>query len=101
MKRQYLVKFQADYADEFDVYGFTVMTENQYIQFRNDLEKVEWPSENYFGTNEAIVFQSLKDYENAIEVIEIDEKEYQVLEKLFGGGYMGVSFGSFIDPGEY
>lgn len=92
----YLVKFSADYADEFDVYGFCIMTEIEYKEFMNDLKKVDWPSENYFGTNEAIECESYEDYMRSVTVTDISQSEYDTIKRCFGR-----CWGNFIDPSEY
>lgn len=102
MERTYLVKFEADYADEFDVYGFRVMNESQFQEFTANLEKIKFPQEVYFGTNEAVEFESLDEYKRAFKSKEIDRNEHLVLKRLFGNDWYGtVDFGHFLQIEDY
>ena len=55
--RHILVKYCSNWADEFDIQGFAIMNEEEYIQWIEDFRKAEktdyvW----YFGTNEYICY---------------------------------------------
>lgn len=55
--RHILVKYYSNWADEFDIQGFAIMNEEEYIQWIEDFRKAEeidyvW----YFGTNEYICY---------------------------------------------
>lgn len=100
-----LVKFDSNYADEFDVRGFVVMTATEWDRHKVLAEKVFVKKANvplsepdqkysrrneqarrvavYFGTNEAIVYANFKEYLSSFEVVELDEYEYATLKKLF------------------
>ena len=104
MSKFILAKFKSDWADEFDVHGFKVMTEEQYKVWLKELNAVRWPQEMYFGTNEAFEFNSLDEYQECIEIQLIDENEYIALKKLFDTKYnneVDFTWGNFIDPSEY
>lgn len=81
-----LVTFRADYADEFDVYGFKLTTE---IQWNHDLENARkyfekhgsW--EAYFGTNEAIEVDSFEDYKKNYKVTPISIRDRNGIAKNF------------------
>lgn len=93
-----LVKFNDNYADEFDVDGFMVISKNQ---FDKDVELVKkWfadygDAEFYFGTNEALSYDDFDDWFNSFSVTEITDDEAQVLTKLFGNSWSNrVEFGT-------
>ena len=59
--RHILVKYCSNWADEFDIQGFAIMNEEEYIQWIEDFRKAEktdyvW----YFGTNEYICYWDFK-----------------------------------------
>ena len=100
-----LVKFDSNYADEFDVRGFVVMTATEWDRHKVLAEKVFVKKANvplpepdqkysrcneqarrvavYFGTNEAIVYANFKEYLSSFEVVELDDSEYDTLKKFF------------------
>ncbi len=84
-----LVKYNGNWADEFDTKGFMLVSEGtweQYLEnlevFFENLEGEEY--EHYFGTNEWFTFDSLKGYVKDFKVEEISDAEVVVLQKLFG-----------------
>jgi len=79
-----LLKFQKDYADEFDVYGFEVITEEKWEQYKQVFKHTEYPQEYYFGTNEFVEFENEKDVLDNVVVIEITESQAELLRQLFG-----------------
>lgn len=80
----YLVIFSCDYADEFDVRGAEVYvgTEESYFAHTSD---VKFPREVYFGTNEAVYYQSLEDYKRCFKFKECSESFYYEMLSLTGG----------------
>lgn len=40
--------------------------------------------ERYFGTNEALQWESVQDYLSSLEITEISQEEYNTIDKLFG-----------------
>lgn len=98
-----LVKFNFDYADEFDLNGFYVTTSEE---FTSDMEylKINFKPniEKYFGTNESIIIESIKEIENAYSITSITEEEYNTLKKLFGKSYSKhISYGKVWGPSEF
>ena len=90
MTDMYLVKFKADYADEFDVVGFRLMTEESmgaYFDFKCKLfeenELVEW----YFGTNEFIGWEFFIDFSSCFSFRRLTEDEADKVRELFGTEY--------------
>ena len=92
-----LVKYRDNYSDEFDVEGFAVDDADEWQKHLKLIEEAfkDNPGasiECWFGTNEAITYESYDDYVEAFEVTPITDAEAATLEKLFGGG----SFGTFL-----
>ena len=99
-----LVKYEDNYADEFDIAGFKIFeTNDHYIKWSEEVEHAFYfddcdlvrtgPVEIYFGTNEFVSFETIKDYQKCLEVKEISAYEADLLESLIGADY-----GIFIDP---
>lgn len=80
----FLVKFEDNYADEFDVYGFRIMNEKQLTKFTNVVRDLKnFPLEIYFGTNEALIFESQKDVMSGFKMLPITKDEMVSLKRLF------------------
>ena len=77
-----LIKFRCDYADEFDVYGLTVLSESHYKFFKKCLDAEIYPVSFYFGTNEELVFESKKEILRSLETDKISDEENDLLDKL-------------------
>lgn len=93
-----LVKFKDNYADEFDVEGFRLFTDDSWRAFLDQLP--QYPDETYFGTNEYIEYSTKASYLKTLEVLEISEKEYKILLKLFGTDIIPYGYGMFLVPME-
>lgn len=113
-EKKLLVKFDSNYADEFDVAGFMVMTETQWEHHKVDAAKCfeqfeKLPQDKYgrrigkyggatdgievyFGTNEQMIYETLESYLDQFSVSEVSDSEIAVLEKFFNR-YDGVKFG--------
>lgn len=82
--KHYLVAYDGNYADEFDVYFHTVMTEEELKQAKEDINT--WGKneerEFYFGTNEEIyvIKEELLEFLDCAE--EITDEENEVLTRL-------------------
>lgn len=95
--KYYLVQFSDNYADEFDVSGFDVWTENQFIEFYEKLGQLiaKEPEVNYNDYSDyseyykAIVleFNYWKEYINCFSYKEIYEEEYNTIRKFFPYAY--------------
>jgi hypothetical protein len=107
--KQFLVKYDNNYADEFDLEGFYVMEGESKKDIQKQLlcteydeegektgeEFTNFPFERYFGSNECIEYEDKKDYLSCFTIEEITLEESNVLNKLFGGG-----FGDFLTVGD-
>ena len=95
MEKYFLVTYEADYADEFEVKGMKIFTKAEYITFKNnqryarhlerigEIETGDWEQiELYFGTNEWLSFDNVDEIIRALNVREITEQEYNTLKNL-------------------
>lgn len=92
--KYFLVKFNDNYADEFDLEGFWLekaeSKEEVIILISNGFESErgnKYPVECYFGTNEYLQYNNIEDYLSVLNISEITKEEYDVLQKLFGGSF--------------
>jgi len=100
MNDRVLIKYEANWSDEFDLYGFAT---NSAAAWNEHLAKIKAKFDEgslgegvecWFGTNEAIEYHSFDDYEQAFTVMPITDAEEAVLRKLFGSTrHSNVSFG--------
>jgi len=80
----YLVKFEYNYADEFDVTGWRLMNQERMDKFNEGIEKAKYPRECYFGTNKAFEIQNKEEILSAFEIIEINDMEANILKTIIG-----------------
>ena len=93
--KYYLVVYNGNYADEFDVYFHQVMSEEELTKARNLISKTDWQDvEFYFGTNEEISVYTKELMEYLEDPTEITEEEYNVLKKL---GLLKIGFGDGLN----
>lgn len=79
----YLVKYNGNYADEFDVYFHSVMSESELKEAKSLIRKVDWVEEEfYFGTNEYIEVNSVDLLKVLDSAVEITPEQHQVLIDL-------------------
>jgi len=100
MTKYLLVKFDSNYADEFDVSGFTIMSQAAWEKHKVDVAKrfaalsapvekmggyMDYPElEAYFGTNESLTWSHYDHYIESFDVKELSDDELKVLKKFFG-----------------
>jgi len=82
-----LVKFEGNWADEIDFYGFHVMTEEQWEFKKNEIMHTPFPQEVGFGTNEAETYEDPEEYLENFQVIEITDAEAEIVNRLFDSYY--------------
>lgn len=95
MSKYFLVSYEEDYADEFDVSGMKIFTKAEYIAFKNNQRYARHLERNgeiatgawheielCFGTNEWLSFGSVDEIIRALDVREITEQEYNTLKNL-------------------
>ena len=81
--KHFLLKFEGNWSDEMDVYGFAILTEAHWNYKKLEAQHVEYPIEIGCGTNEDIIFESFKHYLSHFEVHEISDDEIKCLKKFF------------------
>jgi len=89
-----LVTFEADWADEFSVYGFKVYDLESWELTKKEFLAAEYYSSYYFGTNEGWDDDEIdKDWLDNYEVQAISDEQAKVLDDLFDS-----EFGDFVNP---
>lgn len=79
---KYLIKFEADYADEFEVHGWAVFTHNQMLAMNIMEDMVTKQTHDFhFGTNEEVEYNFSELLDSATYISEV---ESLTLEMLFG-----------------
>jgi hypothetical protein len=105
--RYLMLKFEKDWADEFDIKGFCVMTEERWNAKKLELDifwgKVEsgWECSMGFGTNQEVGFSSAKDVLSSIREVEITKSQYDAVEDLFDGSYGHMPYISYETTDDY
>jgi hypothetical protein len=80
---KYVFVHQADnWADEMDVNGYAVFKKAEFLEFLDSLEKVNYPVERFFGTNEYEECD-LEDYLQTLNPKEIALGEYKAFITMF------------------
>lgn len=90
----YLAKFEKNWADEFQVYGLKVITEETKLKW--DAIVAKYPDrmiEFSFGTNEGWEDVELAAFYRKYKFIQIDTETYDTLKFLLGG----IEWGHFPD----
>lgn len=93
--RHILVKYCSNWADEFDIQGFAIMNEEEYIQWIEDFRKAkETDYEWYFGTNEYISYWDEEDWSvinlsmeetlNLIYILDLGQEHYEDGYPIYG-----------------
>ena len=93
-----LVKFKKDYADEFDVSGLKVVLKEDWEKEVERFRNCKYPFEKYFGTNEALEFDSFKELMSAFRVYDLDKEDYCILKKYFFQYNDIIDFGFVPEP---
>lgn len=78
-----LIKFNATFNDEFDVYGFSIMTGAEWYSMLSTLPEdlcTEW----LFGSNYSAYFESLADFMRCFNVLEISDTTADTIMDAFG-----------------
>ncbi len=84
---KYLVKFSSDWADEFDMDGFRIMSEEEFEKYKTGMNNEEYPYEAGFGTNEWFDYDSSQDIMKDLTIVEMSEEDVIVFEKYFENGF--------------
>lgn len=82
-----LVKWKTNWADEMDVDGFVIMTDNEAKNLRENLSELKDSFDICVGTNEYIDYNDGKELLREIEFIPVNDQEVSMIAKLFGSSY--------------
>ena len=99
-ERYLLVKFSGNWADEMDIDGFWIATQEQWEKYQRQWH--EWFSngdsfEWYIGTNESIEFEDYDDFMSYFDAEEISMNDATILQRHFR-----IQFGFVPDfPSDY
>lgn len=94
-----LVKFEADWADEFTCYGFAIYDENKWQEVKDKVKQYfsnHKYLESYFGTNEAYEWSSYDDVMRNFTEVSISTLEKFTIQALLTPHGIGV-YGIFPD----
>lgn len=101
MKKQVLVLFEDNWADEMDIYGFSIMTEDQWNYRVLELKAIEYPIEVPFGTNESNEYYSAEEMLECYTVKEITDEEAEIIRRLLSDDYGRFSIPEGNAPQEF
>jgi len=87
---KYVAIFSDNHGEEFDVYGFRIMTEKEVDRFEELANSINFEF-NFYATTECLTYSNGEDFLSRIDFKTITTEEYNTLDKLFGG-----EFGTFI-----
>ena len=79
-----LIKFEGNWADEMDVYGFTIISEEHWKYKNLEWTHTPFPYEYGVGTNESIIFEDIQEYLRSFKVEKISDDEIKCIQKFFG-----------------
>lgn len=99
-----LVKFEKDWADEFDVRGFAVFDKAKWEADLAAFKACKTCNGCWFGTNEGWesgeVMEDKEGWIDSWDVKEITEAEANALAVMFGSPRVNFAFGTFKGPRE-
>jgi hypothetical protein len=110
-EKMLLIKFDCNYADEFDTEGFIVMSQSEWLQhivgvekmferWNKDHEPDRWGNregiEVYFGTNEQIIYETFESYRSSFSTTELSDTDHETLKRLFGKSYGAIKNGMVV-----
>ena len=79
-----LINESHDWSDEFNTYGFTVMSKKEWNQLKEEITKLDLDGrEFYFGTNEYHMWQNGKEFLKDCYEKEITFEEFKTLIRIF------------------
>lgn len=92
-----LIVWNDDWADEFDIFGYDIIEEEEVSKILEDLKILieKYPNctkEYYFGTNECMLYTYEDIYNIVNKSILITQEEVDFLHKAFGYGSKGQCF---------
>jgi hypothetical protein len=85
-----IVKFNDNWADEFDVEGFAQMTKEDFDRLLASAESMlnkRGVIEYGFGTNEDFTWQSVGEFRNCFTILDVTEEQENIIASVFFGKY--------------
>lgn len=79
------IQFSDNWADEMDVEGGILMTQDEYNKFITAAKKAfinEKSIDFVIGSNEWITYRNFEEFEGTLKVIEVTDEETEVLKKF-------------------
>ena len=87
-KKMVLVKFDDNYADEFDVEGFRVMSAQEWNDYVKKIEACKnWPQSKYFGTNEGCEWDCFEDYLSCFKIKPLTPGQARTIKESIGESF--------------
>ncbi len=83
----FLIKFEGNWADEFDVAGFSVLSEEEWETLQEEIQSIVYPYELGFGFNESLYFEDQEELQKCIIVRKLTNEEAYTIEKYFTNNY--------------
>lgn len=81
----WLVKFDANWADEFDIYGFRLLTDGEKEHWdKTVVEKADEGFEWNFGTNEGFEDETVESFSHNYSFAKIEDEAVETIMSNFG-----------------
>jgi hypothetical protein len=81
--KNFLVKFDGNWADEFDTNGFQLMSEKEWVKLFYSIKNTNYPLEIYFGSNEFWTFERPEDILDNLTLRVVTKEEAKIIDKYF------------------
>lgn len=85
--QHYLVKYESDWADEMDIEGFDILTQEDKDYFESLTPTDDKPLIHYVGTNEEIEYWNSEMFLKCYTWTPISKEEAEIVKKLFNSSY--------------
>lgn len=82
--KYYLVKSNVNWADELDLEGFDIFTEEELEKIKKDLVRTEYTRTRYIGTNEEVEISPAEVIEELEEADEISREAFVIIRNKIG-----------------
>lgn len=96
-----LVKWDLNWADEFDMTGFFILSDENYAEMDTAIDNLNYPVEMSFGTNEEYLFESANELRAGISTEQLTDSEAVKFKRLFGDSFYSDDYGFGWTPVPY
>jgi hypothetical protein len=86
-EQKLLVIYRDNWADEFNIQGFSVMLASEWGVMMENAKQKTYPRSMGFGTNQEIMYNTCEDFFLCFEILPIGEDKYRALRESFGWGF--------------